>query len=67
MSNRPAPIADTKDGNSYQDVILQELLQALKHGFFEFKLTGELIQGGKRKLIFKAGKSHQFIIPAEDL
>jgi len=38
-----------------------EVLTCVKHGFFEISIVGELIKEGKRKVIIKSGKSHQFI------
>lgn len=41
--------------------------EGLQHGFFDCKIKCEIIKEGKRRLIIKAGKSHQFIISEEDL
>ena len=47
---------------------LREIVEeGLQHGFFDCTITCEIIKQGKRRLIIKAGKSHQFIIPEEDL
>ena len=43
------------------------VLDGLKHGFFEYTVTCELTNNHKRRLVIKAGKSHQFFIPEEDL
>jgi hypothetical protein len=40
-----------------------EIRDGLRHGFFEYTITGEVIQGGKRRVLIKAGKSYLFIIP----
>ena len=34
---------------------------------FELTLTCELTKGRKRRLTIKAGRSHQFVIPEDDL
>lgn len=43
------------------------VMDGLKHGFFEYSLTCELINDRKRRFVIKAGKSYQFTIPEEDL
>ena len=45
----------------------QEILDGLRHGFFEYVVTCELVTGQKRRLTIRAGKSHRFTIPEEDL
>ena len=47
--------------------LLQLVLEGLKHGFFECTVVCEVIQGQKRRLVIKAGVSHQFIIPLEEI
>ncbi len=47
---------------------LQELvLDGLRHGFFDCSVSCEVVQGRKRRLVIKAGKSHQFTIPEDEL
>jgi hypothetical protein len=47
---------------------LQELvLDGLRHGFFDCIISCKLANAGKRHVIIKAGKSHQFTIREEDL
>ena len=43
------------------------LVDGLKHGFFEYSIACEIAKGGKRKLVIRAGKSHQFTIPEDEL
>jgi hypothetical protein len=45
--------------------IFAELCDGLRHGFFEFTLTCEVIAQERRRLTLRAGKSHQFVIPKE--
>src|SRR5262249_54086956 len=46
---------------------LQEiLLDGLRHGFFDCLITCELVKDRRRRVVIKAGKSHQFTIPEED-
>ena len=49
------------------DHVRDQLLDGLRHGFFEFSITCEIVKDRKRRLIVKAGKSEQFTITAEEL
>lgn len=46
--------------------ILAEIEAGLRHGYFEYGLTCEVIGHGRRRLVLRAGKSYQFIIPADE-
>jgi hypothetical protein len=58
-------------GASERDAIfacLHEIVvDGLRHGFFDCVITCELVNAGKRRVVIKAGKSHQFTIREEDL
>ena len=43
------------------------VVDGLRHGFFDCVITCELVNAGKRRVVIKAGKSHQFTIRDEDL
>ena len=43
------------------------IVEGLKHGFFDYSVACEVGNGGKRHLVIRAGKSHKFIIPAEEV
>ncbi len=43
------------------------VVDGLRYGFFECCITGESVSGGKRQLVIRAGKSHKFTIPEEEL
>jgi hypothetical protein len=43
------------------------VLDGLRHGFFDCSINCEIGAGGKRHLLIRAGKSHKFIIPEDDL
>ena len=43
------------------------IVDGLKHGFFEYSIACEVASGGKRQLVIRAGKSHKFTIPAEEV
>lgn len=46
--------------------VLAEIQDGLRHGFFDFSLTCEVIGQERRRMTLRAGKSHQFVIPKED-
>jgi hypothetical protein len=41
--------------------------EGLHHGYFECVVSSETIKGKKRRLVIKAGKSYQFVIPVDDV
>jgi hypothetical protein len=43
------------------------VVDGLKHGFFDYSITCEIGNGGKRHLVIRAGKSHKFIIREEEM
>lgn len=43
------------------------IIDGLQHGFFDYSITCEIGNGGKRHLVIRAGKSHKFTIPEEEL
>ena len=47
--------------------LFEEIFDGVKHGFFECTVTCELVKDRKRRLTIKAGKSHQFVIPEDNL
>jgi len=47
--------------------LTQEVRDGLRHGHFELTIVGEIVKGRKRGLTIKAGKSHRFTIPEEEL
>lgn len=50
------------------DYVRRQLLDGLRHGFFECTISCEIIKDRKRRrLLVKAGKSEQFTIPADEL
>ena len=46
--------------------IFSEIQDGLRHGYFEYVLTCDIVGQERRRLILKAGKNHQFFIPKED-
>jgi hypothetical protein len=49
------------------DHVRDQLVDGLRHGFFEFTITCEIVKDRKRRLVVKAGKSEQFTIAADEL
>ena len=43
------------------------VVEGLKHGFFDYSIACEVANGGKRKLVIRAGKSHKFTIPGDEV
>lgn len=43
------------------------IVDGLKHGFFDYSIVCEVGNGGKRHLVIRAGKSHKFTIPLEEV
>ncbi|MFZ4809464.1 MAG: hypothetical protein ACOYLQ_19590 [Hyphomicrobiaceae bacterium] len=43
------------------------VVDGLKHGYFEYSIACEMASGGKRHLVIRAGKSHKFTIPVDDV
>ena len=46
--------------------VIAEIRDGLRHGFFEYALTCEIVGQERRRLTIQAGKSYQFVIPKED-
>ena len=46
--------------------ILTELHAGLRHGYFEYSIACEVIAGSRRRLVLRAGKNYQFVIPAKE-
>ena len=44
--------------------IVAEIVDGLRHGYFDFRVTCEVIGGGKRRVILHAGKTYQFVLAA---
>ncbi len=43
------------------------VVDGLQHGFFDYSISCEMGNKGKRQLVIRAGKSHKFTIPEDDL
>jgi len=40
----------------------RELIEGVRHGFFEMVVTVEMMQSKKKCITIKAGKSHRFVV-----
>ena len=61
-----------QDGKSKQvrevlDRLEGLVVEGLKHGFFDYSIACEIAPGGKRTVVIRAGKSHKFTIPEDDV
>lgn len=56
-----------KDIDDALQKVTTEVLEGLKHGFFECSITCETIKGNDRRLLLKSGKSHSFVLKKEDI
>jgi hypothetical protein len=63
------PFHRAKDGQVREalDHLEGLVVEGLKHGFFDYSIACEITNGGKRQLVIRAGKSHKFTIPEEEL
>ncbi len=43
------------------------VVDGLKHGFFDYSISCEVGNKGRRQLVIRAGKNHKFTIPEDDL
>jgi hypothetical protein len=43
------------------------VVDGLKHGFFDYSIACEIANGGKRQLVIRAGMSHKFTIPENEV
>ena len=53
--------------NRALDHVRDQLIDGLRHGFFTFTITCELVKDRKRRLVVTTGKSAQFTIPANEV
>ena len=61
---------DTPCGRQLRDAIdhLERIIvDGLRHGFFEYAISCETVHSRKRQLVIRAGKSHKFTIPEDEL
>jgi hypothetical protein len=49
------------------DCIEGLFVDGLRHGFFDYSITCEIGKDRRRELVIRAGKSHKFTIPEDEL
>lgn len=49
------------------DELERIIVEGLQHGFFDYSIGCEVVNGGKRNLVIRAGKIHKFTIPKPDV
>ena len=70
MRDAPTPAPVTGHRSQFNDALryIEKIVtDGLRHGFFDFSITCEMTNGGKRQLVVRAGKSHKFNIPEDEL
>ena len=58
-------ITNTTFDRALQRLII-EIQDGLRHGFFSFTVTCEIVGDERRSLTLHVGKSYRFVIPKED-
>jgi hypothetical protein len=68
------PLTSPESSRGYQGTLAQALslierivVDGIKHGHFDYSITCETGKAGRRLLVVKAGKSHQFSIEEPDV
>lgn len=57
--------ASTAEDRALQRVVT-EIREGLRHGYFDYGVSCEVIGQGRRRLQLRAGKNYQFVIPADE-
>ncbi len=65
-TNTVPPVASITALDRAVQRVLAEIYEGVHHGYFEYVVTCEVIGQERRRLILKAGKSYQFLIPKEE-
>ena len=69
MRDSPSPPVSTQGSRTAEALahLQQVVIDGLRHGFFECSVVCEIVSSGKRQLVIRAGKSHKFFIPEDEL
>jgi hypothetical protein len=70
MRDVPTPAFMSGHRSQFAEAIrhIEKLLtEGLRHGFFDCSIACEIANGGTRYLVIRAGKSHKFNIPENEL
>ncbi len=64
----PAPTPSNSKTLELALVQLREIIEdGLRHGFFECAVSSVIVKDKKRQLVIRAGKSHKYTIPEDEL
>lgn len=47
--------------------VLEEIRGGVAHGHFEITVSGDTVKAGDRRVVVKAGRSFQFVIPLAEI
>jgi hypothetical protein len=70
VESQTKPPLQTADSDQFREAIdkLERIVvEGLKHGSFDYSIACEVVNGGKRKLVIRAGKIHKFTIPKHNV
>jgi hypothetical protein len=67
QTNPPFQPANSEQFREALDRLERLVVDGLRHGFFDYSIACEVANGGKRKLVIRAGKSHKFTIPEDEV
>jgi hypothetical protein len=70
MRDATTPAPATGHRSQFNDALrhIEKIVtDGLRHGFFDCSIACEMTNGGKRQLVVRAGKSHKFNIPEDEL
>ena len=66
MESEDTPTAGTELDRALKKLV-EEVRSGVEHGFFECSVTCEIVNGRKRRLVIRAGKSHRYVIGEEEI
>ncbi len=64
---REPTVSSESEFDTAMQRVVAELREGLLHGFFDYSMSCEVVRGGKRRFTLRAGKSHRFVIPEEEI
>jgi hypothetical protein len=67
QTNPPFERAKSGQFREALDRLERLVVDGLRHGFFDYSIACEVANGGRRKLVIRAGKSHKFTIPEDEV
>jgi hypothetical protein len=67
MTSRNSAPANRNQFDEARARLEKVVVEGLRHGFFDCSIACEIGNGGKRQLVIRAGKSHKFTIPEDEV